>query len=358
MTPIILIAIVVAFATPALMGLLAIKYSYLFSNGQRKRADKLATQASHRGNPVRIGGLLIMLGCFFSALTVSGYSQGKVILLILLSASPVFIAGFLEDMGIFVKPILRLFAAFLSSAAAIFLTGFLVPKFDIVYLDGIFSFYWASVFVTVVFAGIFCHSLNVADGLNGLAAQIIIYSAIGLAIVGFQIDFKQLAAFCLMITFATISFGYFNWPQARIFLGDAGSYGIGHILVWTGIAYISTDKSIAFSAIILILYWPIAEIVHTVFRRLISGKNIFHPDNKHIHQKTKRLLENILSKRVARRYANPLASLLLIPMVASPPVAGVMLVHRPLYAWVAVLSFFALFTAVYYMLSQREKRLI
>lgn len=355
MTALVFIAIFVAFVTPVVLGMIALTYSHFFSIGQKRRADNRATQASHRGNPVRIGGLLIMLGCFVSAATVASQSEGKVVLMILISALPVFVAGFFEDMGYLVKPMIRLLAAFLSSAVAIYLTGFVLPKVNLIYLDEVFNYYYLAVLITIFCAGIFCHSLNVVDGLNGLAAQVIICSAIGLAIIGFKIDFKQLAAFCLILTFATIGFGFFNWPQAKIFLGDAGSYGIGHILIWTGIAYLNTDQTIAFSAIVLILYWPIADIVHTVVRRLLGSKNIFQPDNQHIHQKTKRLLEKMLSKRVARRYANPLASLLLMPMIAFPPVVGVMFIDQPFYAWIAILLFFICFTAIYQALSRHEK---
>lgn len=354
MTTLVLFAIIVAFAAPAILGTLALKFSRRFSAGQKRRSDNRATQASHRGSPIRFGGMLIMLGCFFSAATVANQSEGRFILLILSSAIPVFMAGFIEDMGYFVRPMIRLLAAFLSSGLAIYLTGFVILDVDFIYLDDVFSYSPLAISITIFCAGLFCHSLNIVDGLNGLAAQVIICTAIGLTIIGFQIDFKQLAAFCLILTFATISFGYFNWPHARIFLGDAGSYGIGHILIWVGISYLGTDETIAFPAMILVLYWPIADITHTVGRRLLNGKSIFQPDNQHIHQKIKRLVENMLSKRFARRYANPLGSLFLLPLIAFPPIVGVMLINRPNFAWIAVLLFFLGFTVVYQILSRYE----
>lgn len=355
MTTSVLISIIIAFTTPIILGMLVLKFSHRFSAGQKKRSDNRAPQASHRGNPVRFGGVLIMLGCFLSATAVANQSDGKFILLILWSALPVFIAGFIEDMGYFVRPMIRLLAAFLSSALAIYLTGFMITKVDLNYLDIIFSYSPLAVLITIFCAGIFCHSLNVVDGLNGLAAQVVICTAIGLTIIGFQIDFNQLAAFCLILAFATISFGYFNWPHAKIFMGDAGSYGIGHILIWIGISYLGTDNTIAFPAMILVLYWPIADITHTVGRRILASKNIFQPDNQHIHQKTKRLVEKLLSKRFARRYANPLGSLFLLPLIAFPPVVGVMLINQPTFAWMAVLLFFLSFTVVYQIISRYER---
>lgn len=355
MTLFVIIAISLAFAAPLALGALALRFSHLFSAGQKRRADNLAPQASHRGNPLRIGGLLIIFGCFLSAATFASLSEGRFILMIILSAFPVFFAGFLEDMGFFVKPIFRLIAAFLSSGTAIYLTGFFIRDIDFIYVDGLFTVAPVAIFFTILFTGLFCHSLNIVDGLNGLAAQVIICSAIGLTIVGFQMEFRQLAAFCMILTFATISFGYFNWPHAKIFLGDAGSYGIGHILIWIGIAYLSRDETITFPAMILILYWPIADIVHTVGRRILAGRHIFHPDSKHIHQKVKRVMASLLSEPFARRYSNPFASLLLLPMIAFPPVVGVMLIRQSAYAWIAVLLFFMAFMVVYQIVSRYER---
>lgn len=355
MTISVLISIIIAFAAPLTLGMLVLRFSHRFSKGQKKRSDNLAPQASHRGNPIRIGGLLVMLGCFMSAATIANQSEGRFIISILFSALPVFIAGLIEDMGYFVRPVIRLIAAFMSSSLTVYLTSFVITSVELPYLDIIFGCFPLAALITIFCAGIFSHSLNIVDGLNGLAAQVIICTAIGLAIIGFQIDFKQLAAFCIILTFATISFGYFNWPHAKIFLGDAGSYGIGHILIWIGISYLGTDKSIAFPAIILVLYWPIADITHTVGRRLLAGKNIFQPDNQHIHQKTKRLLAKLLSKRFARRYANPLGSLFLLPMIAFPPFVGVVLLTQPIFAWMAVVLFFLGFIVVYQIISRYER---
>lgn len=357
LTSLIILAISLALATPLVLGFLVLKFSHLFLSAQKKRADNKAPQASHRGNPLRIGGLLILIGCFLSAGAIASLSEGKFILLILASAIPVFVAGFVEDMGIFVSPIIRLLAAFLSSGFAIYLTGFLIPDVDLIYIDTMFTAAPIAILFTVFCTGLFCHSLNIVDGLNGLATQVIICAAIGLTIIGFQIDFKQLAAFCMILTFATVGFGYFNWPNARIFLGDAGSYGIGHVLIWIGIAYLSTDNKIAFPALLLIIYWPIADIVHTVARRILARRNIFQPDSDHIHQKTKRLMQNLLSKRFARRYSNPFASLILLPMIAFPPFVGVMLIRQAFYAWLAVLLFFLGFMIVYQIVSRYERLL-
>lgn len=355
MTVLAISAICIAFFVPLILGALSLKYSRLFSMSHRKRVDHRSIQASHRGKPLRIGGLLIIIGCFLSAAVISGQSSGQFILLVLLSSLTVFIAGFLEDLGYFVKPLIRLIAAFLSSGAAIYLTGFMLERVDILYIDALFEYSLIAAILTVLFAGIYCHSLNIIDGLNGLAVQVIICSAIGLTVIGFQIDFKQLAAFCLIMTFATIGFGFYNWPHARLFLGDAGAYGIGHILVWVGISYLSSNEVIAFPAILLVLFWPIADMVHTVARRILMRKSIFRPDNQHTHQKVKRLAEKMLSRRIARRYSNPVASTFLFPMIALPPLVGVLLYENAQYAWIALSLFFSFFCINYYLLGKYEQ---
>lgn len=355
MTVLIFIALSLAFIVPLILGNVALRYNHLFSSGQRRRNDNRAIQATHRGNPLRLGGLIIIIGCFCSAAVVSGQSSGRSILLILFSALPVFFAGFLEDIGYFVRPILRLVAAFLSSAVAIWGSNLTIPAVNIIHVDGFFNYFPIAVVLTVVFAGTFCHSLNIVDGLNGLAAQVIICSAIGLTIIGFEINFKQLAGFCLILIFATISFGLFNWPHAKLFLGDAGSYGIAHILVWIAIFYLNSNKFVAFPSMLLVFFWPIADVLHTVARRALTRKNIFQPDNQHTHQKLKRVTERMLSRRLARRYSNPIASLFLLPIISLPPLVGVLTYKNALFGWVAVIIFYIVFCVSYYFLGRYEQ---
>ena len=75
-------------------------------------------------------------------------------------------------------------------------------------------------------------------------------------------------------------FGFFvlNWPMGRIFLGDAGAYGIGHILAWLGIVLVARNASVAGYAILLILFWPVCDTLFSICRRLGTKRATDQPD--------------------------------------------------------------------------------
>jgi UDP-N-acetylmuramyl pentapeptide phosphotransferase/UDP-N-acetylglucosamine-1-phosphate transferase len=135
--------------------------------------------------------------------------------------------------------------------------------------------------------------------------------------------------------------GFFllNWPFGSIFLGDAGSYGIGHVLVWIAIVLAARAPGVAVPALLLILFWPFADTLHSIARRLSSGAPVFSADRMHLHQKMRRCIEIAVLGGAHRRRSNPLATLALAPMVVAPVVAGVVLARDVRGAWIALAVF-------------------
>ncbi|MGF1526805.1 MAG: hypothetical protein ACFCBW_08440 [Candidatus Competibacterales bacterium] len=71
---------------------------------------------------------------------------------------------------------------------------------------------------------------NFMDGLDGLAATMAVVgfaSLAGLGLVAGQVDY---AALCALIALAAGGFLVFNWPPARIFMGDVGSTTLGALV--------------------------------------------------------------------------------------------------------------------------------
>jgi phospho-N-acetylmuramoyl-pentapeptide-transferase len=74
------------------------------------------------------------------------------------------------------------------------------------------------------------NAVNLTDGLDGLAAGLIIIALLAFALIAFHQDKKNLAIFALTIVLSCTSFLLFNFHPARIFLGDVGSLGLGGVL--------------------------------------------------------------------------------------------------------------------------------
>src|SRR5207247_916357 len=110
---------------------------------------------------------------------------------------------------------------------------------------------------------------------------------------------------------ALVGFLWFNFPPARVYMGDGGAYFLGFQI---GLfAIISSHKGTVFAALVaplFVLALPIADTALAILRRGLQGLPIFRPDRRHIHH---RLIKKGLSRRkvVLSFYAVTLAFMVL-----------------------------------------------
>ncbi|MEI4232350.1 UDP-phosphate N-acetylglucosaminyl 1-phosphate transferase [Roseovarius sp. D22-M7] len=263
--------------------------------------------------------------------------------LLMLSALPALLAGLFEDLGFCVSPLRRLAAAGVSALLAVLMLGAWVARADLPGLDLVMGIIPPAVLLTVALSGGFCHSTNLVDGMNGLATTVILSAAIGLMLLAHRADDTDLALLAGLLAAAMSGFLVLNWPFGTVFMGDAGSYGIGHVLIWIAILLAWRVPDIAVPALLLILFWPFADTFHSITRRVLRRAPVFEPDRMHLHQKIRRCIEIVLLGGTRRKLSNPLATLCLAPMVAMPVVAGVYLSHDSRAAWGALVVFGLLF---------------
>ena len=115
-----------------------------------------------------------------------------------------------------------------------------------------------------------------------------------------------------------------NFPMGKIFLGDGGAYALGHLLVWSAIILVNGVTDVSAFAILLVFFWPVADTGLAIWRRWKLGNPTDRPDRLHFHQLAMRFLEIRFFGRDRREVANPLATLVLIPMISAPQVLGVL----------------------------------
>ena len=108
-----------------------------------------------------------------------------------------------------------------------------------------------------------------------------------------------------MVIAAVLGFMILNFPFGKIFLGDAGAYVLGHLLVWTSILLIKYQPSVSPFAVLLVFFWPIADTGLAIWRRLKLGNPTDRPDRLHFHQLTMRYLEIRFFGRDRRNISNP-----------------------------------------------------
>ncbi|SHK43536.1 UDP-N-acetylmuramyl pentapeptide phosphotransferase/UDP-N-acetylglucosamine-1-phosphate transferase [Shimia gijangensis] len=332
-----------AFVMSLIVGALFVRFRPALERLTKVRNDHLAVQASHTGNPLRLGGLAAIFGFVFGVTLLLMHSSTTYSLYLLMSLIPAFFAGLYEDLGHGVSAGRRFLASGLSSAAAVMLLGLWVWRGDLPVLDAVMGFIPVGICITIFFGACYSHAVNLIDGMNGLAATVIIFSSFGIASIAAQSNLHEITDLALLLCAATFGFQLLNWPSAKLFLGDAGAYGLGHILAWLGVSIVALASDVAIPAVMLVLFYPIFDTVHTVLRRLRARKNITAPDRMHLHQKIRRGLEIVWIGQNRRHISNPLTTIFLLPMTAAPVAAGVVLWDQPVAAW----SFLVVFSAVF-----------
>lgn len=320
-----------------------------FPRLQGRASDADAVQSMHSKLTPRVGGMAIFgaLGCsvFFSPVPLTPGYFG-----FFTAMSVMFFVGLREDLGFEVTPKVRLMVIVGASLLVVVLVGEWLPRIGVTYLDQWLQYWIFGVpFTLLVTAGV-ANGFNLIDGVNGLAGLTATTAAVALALIAFQSDYFPMANVCMM--FATVIFGFFlvNYPFGLIFLGDAGAYTIGFVLVWLGIAIIVNQPEVSPWAVLLTLFWPLADTLLAIFRRTRRDKGAMLPDRLHVHQLVMRGLEICILGRGRRHVSNPLTTLLLAPFVIAPQIVGVLLFDNNRIAFFSVVGFLTIFFASYIVL--------
>lgn len=299
----------------------------------RAESDEVAVQSAHRGFVPRVGGLAIYLTVLgliplltfgFIPISIVFDLETKELVLLILSAMPVFLIGLSEDLGFPMRPTRRLMAAALSGLLAVIFLRIWVLKLGIPYVDDLLVFAPVGILFTIFATVGVVNAFNLIDGLNGLSSYVVISSAAALSIIAFEVGNSQITIFLNLVIAAVLGFMILNFPFGKIFLGDAGAYVLGHLLVWTSILLIKYQPSVSPFAVLLVFFWPIADTGLAIWRRLKLGNPTDRPDRLHFHQLTMRYLEIRFFGRDRRHISNPVATITLVPLISAPQVLGVL----------------------------------
>jgi UDP-N-acetylmuramyl pentapeptide phosphotransferase/UDP-N-acetylglucosamine-1-phosphate transferase len=94
---------------------------------------------------------------------------------------------------------------------------------------------WPAVLALIVFIAGYTNAFNFMDGVNGIsAAAAAVAGGTFIAISGLQ-RLADLAVIGLVLVVVAICFLPFNFPRARVFLGDSGSYSFGAVIACTAV---------------------------------------------------------------------------------------------------------------------------
>ena len=312
---------------------LSIIVSSGYGFSRRGEVDETAVQSAHSGFVPRVGGLAIyisilvlipLLSFGFIPLSVVFGIDAEQLTLLILSAAPVFSIGLAEDLGYDMSPKARLIASGASSLVAILLFKVWLEGLGIPVADTLLAFAPFGILFTIFATVGVVNAFNLIDGLNGLASYVTVSVAIALSIIAFQAGNAQVSTFLVLVVASVLGFMVLNFPMGKIFLGDGGAYALGHMLVWSAIILIDSEAEISAFSIFLVFFWPVADTGLAIWRRWKLGNPTDRPDRLHFHQLAMRFLEIRFFGRSRREIVNPLATLILIPLISAPQVLGVL----------------------------------
>ncbi len=313
----------------------------------RARDDLGSVQCAHIRPTPRIGGLGLVVATVTTLLFLVPEDQKSFFAVFAVTLIPVFSAGLAEDLGWRVSALGRLLAAGLSAISAIVLLQLWIPATGLPPLDAVLSITPFAMIITVLWATGICHSINLIDGVNGLAGAMGILIALGLSMVAAEVDAHSLGTVSAALVPALLGFMLFNWPLGRIFLGDAGAYTLGHLLVWLAIALAWYHSDVSAMALSLMFFWPVADTFLAIGRRIGTGRAVGAPDRLHFHQLVMRALLLLTRNRLGKGGANSATTLVMLPFIAAPVGAGVVLWNQPVAAMIAWIVFGCLFVGTY-----------
>jgi UDP-GlcNAc:undecaprenyl-phosphate GlcNAc-1-phosphate transferase len=154
--------------------------------------------------------------------------------------------------------------------------------------------------LTIVWVLILVNAVNLIDGLDGLAAGIVFIAAAAFFVYAYRVPpatgtatLQAAPILCAVVAGACIGFLPWNFPPARIIMGDTGSMLLGMLLAAATISAIGrtlqpTGHDVAAFSIpllipVLVLAVPLLDVVLAIIRRLAHHRPVFAPDKDHIH---------------------------------------------------------------------------
>ena len=130
------------------------------------------------------------------------------------------------------------------------------------------------------------NSLNLLDGIDGLATTIGIILCATITIMALMIEQYAVAIVGAVFVGSLIGFLRFNYPPATIYLGDAGSMLIGLVVGSLAIGgSLKATATVGLAAPVAIWALPMFDSMTAILRRKLTGRSIYAVDRGHLHHR-------------------------------------------------------------------------
>lgn len=159
-------------------------------------------------------------------------------------------------------------------------------KTNIMYLG-----YWGNVAISFFWLLGVTNAFNLLDILDGLTTGLVLIISSAFLLIGFLSVDLNVQILSLILCSCSIGFLFFNFPPAKVYLGNSGSHFFGLLLASIALIahYASESNTVALFTPIVILGLPIMDTILLIIFRLIKKKPPFNKSKDHLVLKIKAL---------------------------------------------------------------------
>ena len=272
------------------------KLSHKILNGSLFDDDFEKPQAFHKIDIPRSGGLACIIS-FLIFVLLNNLLFKTFYLDYLVIGIGIFLIGFLEDIKIKFSPKVRLalMTAFLLLCVMIF--SIEINQIDLIFLNQILSVNIIYIFFIVLCFLFIINGSNLIDGFNGLLAfQLIIINSL-LLFINIESGLQTISIFITAQIIILLVFLLFNFPSAKIFMGDGGAYLFGAFTALNVIETNNLNPNVSSFFYCILLFYLFFEVFFSFLRKIIQKKSPVKPDSEHLHMLSFRFLRIIKSQR-------------------------------------------------------------
>jgi len=247
---------------------------WIVTRGKKILLDHPNDRSLHVTPVPRLGGVAIVAGVFIGVV-LCHFALNAAISVFACAATVVLLAAALWDDKKGLPPFVRLVVQ--CFAALLLVWG------DGLYVDWqILSWLWPVLGVLVLVWSI--NLFNFMDGMDGFAGSMACIGFAALAISGVMQGQVEFAMLCAIISAACLGFLCFNFPPARIFMGDSGSTLLG--LAMGGLSVWGWKLKIYPLWMPMVIFSPFwVDATATLLRRLYRGEKVWLPHRQHYYQR-------------------------------------------------------------------------
>lgn len=238
-------------------------------------------RSSHRVPTPRGGGVAIVLSFLLALPVLYGFGLLSADASWALAGAGAWVAavGFLDDHG-HVAARWRLLAHFAGATWALAWLGGVPP---LLLFGNAIDLGWAGWGLGLLYLVWLLNLYNFMDGIDGIAGVEAICSCAGGALLYLLLGQPALALIPLVLAAAVAGFLYWNFPPARIFMGDAGSGFLGIVLGVLSLQAAWVAPELFWSWLILLGVF-VVDATWTLLRRLLRGDKVYEAHRSHAYQ--------------------------------------------------------------------------